>query len=258
MQMLTTLVTAAAPRQPSRYEAPLGLAAMGALTVALAAAIALATGWGARYIVAAVALYGLIAGAVTFALSRERPRPPFRPASQITLLRAVPISLVGGLVALEAVRLTPDWGWTMTALSLAAFSLDAADGWVARRLGQATAFGARFDQELDAFFIALLAVVAWRLDQVGAWVLLIGAMYYAFMLAGYLRPALTRPLPPRRRRKVVCALQVAALLAALAPAIGPMAASWLAAGALVALSYSFGVDVLWLLGTREPGADAAG
>jgi hypothetical protein len=37
-----------------------------------------------------------------------------------------------------------------------------------------------------------------------------------------------------------------------------MAASWLAAGALVALSYSFGVDVLWLLGTREPGADAAG
>ena len=176
------------------------------------------------------------------------PRPPLGPARLVTLFRATLISLVGGLFAVEGVHLTPGWGWAMTALALAAFSLDAVDGWVARRLGQATAFGARFDQELDAFFIALLALVVWRLDQAGAWVLLIGAMRYAFALAGRLWPrALARPLPPSRRRKVVCGVQVIALLAALAPPVGPVLGDAMVAAALIALTYSFGADLLRLV-----------
>ena len=256
MHMFTSLDIARAPAL-SRRESVWSLVAMGALTAALAVPMALAAGWGGRYVLACLAGYGLIAGAVGLGLRRERPRPPFGPASLVTLFRAALISLVGGLVVVEGVALTAAWGWTMTALAVAAFSLDAVDGWVARRLGQTTAFGARFDQELDAFFIALLAVVAWRLGEVGAWVLLIGGMRYLFALAGYLWPrVLGRPLPPSRRRKVVCGVQVAALLAVLAPIVGPDVGGAMAVAALIALTYSFGADALRLVRTA-PGGDAA-
>ena len=230
---------------------PLYIGIVGALVAALGAAVALAAGFGARYVVACVACYALTAGAVVVGLGRERPRPPFGPASRITLFRAVLISLVAGLIPLPAVDPTPVWGWIVTGVAAAAFGLDAVDGWVARRLGHATAFGARFDQELDAFFILVLSVLVWRFDQVGAWVVLIGAMRYVFWLAGRLWPRLGRPLPRRWRRKVVCGLQLGVLLAALAPPVGPTLAGALAAVALAALLYSFSADVLWLLRTGD-------
>ena len=41
-------------------------------------------------------------------------------------------------------------------------ALDGVDGWLARRSGIASAFGARFDMEIDALLILVLAVLAWR------------------------------------------------------------------------------------------------
>ena len=48
------------------------------------------------------------------------------------------------------------------------------DGPAARRSGIASRFGARFDMETDALMILVLAVLAWRWDRAGAWVLLPG------------------------------------------------------------------------------------
>ena len=43
-------------------------------------------------------------------------------------------------------------------LAAVALALDPADGWLARRTGTASALGARFDGEVDAFLILALSV----------------------------------------------------------------------------------------------------
>ncbi len=231
---------------------PLYLGSVGALTAALAAAVAAAAGFGPGYAVAAVACYALIAGGIALGLRRQRSRPPFGPASRITLLRAVLISLIAGLLAVPAAALSPTWSWIAVGLASAALALDGLDGWLARRFDHATSFGALFDQELDAFFILVLSLLVWHLDQVGAWALLIGVMRYALLAAGWLWPRLARPLPPSRRRKIVCGLQVGVLLVVLAPPVGPALAGPLAAVALAGLLYSFGADIIWLVKAPRP------
>ena len=69
-------------------------------------------------------------------------------------------------------------------------------GWtaqVARRTGTASAFGARFDMEVDAFLILVLSVYVAR--PLGAWVLAIGLARYVLLLAERLLPWLRRPVP---------------------------------------------------------------
>ena len=93
----------------------------------------------------------------------------------------------------------------LVTLAVVALALDAVDGWVARRSGTASALGARFDGEVDAFLILVLSVYVAR--SAGAWVLAIGAARYAFLAAGWLLPWMREPLPPRYWRKVVAATQ---------------------------------------------------
>ena len=62
--------------------------------------------------------------------------------------------------------------------------LDGVDGWLARRHRIASAFGARFDMEIDALLILALSVLAWRHEKAGAWVVASGLLRYAFVAAG--------------------------------------------------------------------------
>ena len=71
--------------------------------------------------------------------------------------------------------------------------------------------------EIDALLLMLLAVAAIALGKVGAWVLLIGTTYYLFMAARALVPRLRRDLPESMRRKAVCVLQGAVLIALVTP-----------------------------------------
>ena len=41
-------------------------------------------------------------------------------------------------------------------------ALDGVDGWLARRRGMSSAFGARFDMEIDALLVQVLAILVWR------------------------------------------------------------------------------------------------
>jgi phosphatidylglycerophosphate synthase len=105
-------------------------------------------------------------------------------------------------------------------LAAVALALDPVDGWLARRTGTVTAFGARFDGEVDAFLILALSVhVA---PACGAWVLAIGAARYLFLAGEWLVPWMRAPLPPRRWRKVVAATQGVVLTVA-AAAVLPLA-----------------------------------
>jgi phosphatidylglycerophosphate synthase len=175
-------------------------------------------------------------------LSRVRAHHPFDrfgPANRVTLLRALLVSLVAGMVGESP-------GPTVAAGAVAAATLttvlDAADGWLARRTGMESAFGARFDLEVDALLIQVLAVLTWRWEKAGAWVLLSGLLRYAFIASGWLWPWMRRPLAPTVRAKAICVGQIATLILALLPPITPPASMVLAALGLSSLGYSFLVD----------------
>jgi phosphatidylglycerophosphate synthase len=117
------------------------------------------------------------------------------------------------LTALVAAALlevpTASLAWTLVVLAAVAVSVDGLDGWAARREGLGSTFGARFDMEVDAALILALSALAWRFDKAGAWVLASGLMRYAFVAAGLVWPWFDRPLPPSRRRRAVCVVQIA-------------------------------------------------
>ncbi|GAA3292867.1 hypothetical protein GCM10020295_13250 [Streptomyces cinereospinus] len=135
---------------------------------------------------------------------------PFGPANRVTLGRA---TLAGGVTALVADSFagSPPVA-PLVGLTAVALVLDGVDGRVARRTGTSSAFGARFDMEVDAFLILVLSVYVSM--ELGPWVLLIGGMRYAFVAAARFLPWLDAPLPPSTARKAVAAVQGVFLLVA--------------------------------------------
>ncbi|MEU5361900.1 CDP-alcohol phosphatidyltransferase family protein [Streptomyces sp. NPDC005925] len=192
-------------------------------------------------------------------LSRALRRSPLTSlglANRVTLGRA---TLVGGVAALVADSFRDSPPVTLlVGLTAVALLLDGVDGRVARRTNTATSLGARFDMEVDAFLILVLSVYV--STQLGPWVLLIGAMRYAFVAAARVWPWLTAPLPASTARKTVAASQGVLLLVAAARVLPHTVNGTVVGVALVLLVWSFGRDVLWLWRTartvRTPNATA--
>lgn len=183
-----------------------------------------------------------------FALSgfaRQRQNIPFGAANGITFFRAALIALVAAFAAEPPGVGMPAW-WIAAAIAGTALLLDGVDGWVARRTARTTAFGARFDMEIDALAALVLCTVLWRAGLAGGWVLLVGGMRYIFVAAGWLLPWMRRPLPFRQRRRAVCAAQGFLLVASLIPVLPATAPPLLAFGALAATAVSFLIDTAWL------------
>jgi phosphatidylglycerophosphate synthase len=185
---------------------------------------------------------GLGAACIIQGLPSHSPHACFGAANRTTVARGV-------LVAFLATLLFEQANQRVQFVALAA-SLDAVDGWLARRTGMSSAFGARFDMETDAVFILVLSVWAWRLDKAGPWVIACGLLRYAFVLAAMLVPALRGDLPPSFRRKSIAAVQMIALLVVIAPFVPASDSAPVAALGLLALATSFGIDIWWLL--RRP------
>jgi phosphatidylglycerophosphate synthase len=195
------------------------------------------------YPVKAVGLFSVV---MLVTLSRVRAHHPFAqfgPANQLTTARAVLVVLVAGLIGENGL---PQVAATAAALGLAATILDGLDGWLARQAGMASAFGARFDVEVDALLIQALAVLAWRYGKAGPWVLLSGLLRYGFVAAGWLLPWMHRPLTPTLRGRIICTVQIVALVLAVVPAVTTPVSTVIAALGLAALCYSFLVDTLRL------------
>lgn len=205
----------------------------------------------ASYLLQVAGMYAVMGALLLREKTAEPAHPGLGAANRITLARATIILPLAGLVFHSAVD-APAMGWWVVLWATLAFLLDNLDGRVARRTGTVSAFGARFDMELDAFLILVLSVLVWEWGKVGAWVLLIGALRYLFVGAGWVRRELNGPLPESQRRKIVCVAQGVALLVCLGPIVSLDVASIVAGGALALLVYSFVVDVRWLL--RHAGA----
>jgi len=207
------------------------------------------TGLGAAGWIAGIACAVTIAALLARGLARN-PRDPLGPASWLTLGRA---TLAVGVAALAADSFANDTPVALlVTLATVALALDLLDGWVARRTGTATALGARFDGEVDAFLILALSVYV--APAVGAWVLVIGAARYLFLVAEWLLPWMRAPLPSRRWRKVVTAAQGIALTVATAGVLSRGLAQAFVVAALAALATSFGECVWWLWRRRHSAA----
>jgi phosphatidylglycerophosphate synthase len=196
-------------------------------------------------------MYPITAGLVfatimVVAAGFRRARHPFARfglANQITAVRALLVALVVASIGEPVERSV---AVAAVVLGLLTTALDGVDGWLARRSGTTSEFGARFDMEVDALLILALAMLVWRHEKAGAWVLLSGLLRYLFVIAGWMMPWLGGPLPFSRRRQTICVVQIGGLMLALTPAIPPPASTLLAGIALAALCYSFLVDTLWL------------
>ena len=243
-------------RSPTVVGNPLpSIIAVALLTALLGGVLADRAGWAESHVIAGLAAYAALSCIVAATVGVNGGRPGFGLANQVTLLRAGLACLIGGaLLAGGSLSLL---GWPLVALVAAALGLDAVDGWIARRCGLASAFGARFDLEIDALLILILAVLVWQTGRVGSWVLAIGLLRYGFVLAGWLNPWLARPLPPSRRRQTVCVQQGITLLVCLLPPVGATLANASAGAALLALLASFSADIIYLARVRGASGAAA-
>ncbi len=188
---------------------------------------------GAASLLAGTPLPAAAVGCAALALlaylwrGHHTPSGRFGAANALTALR---LALTGGL-ALLGTR-PPDARAAL--LVLAIFALDGADGWLARRSGQSSPFGARFDMECDALLVLVCSLWLYLQARLGAFVLLAGALRYLYALsAAY---AGGREAPRSRLGRYVFAVLVLALSASLAGLPGQRA---LAGGAVLLLCVSF-------------------
>jgi hypothetical protein len=95
-----------------------------------------------------VGIYCLLGVMVIDGLGGHHPHARFGLGNGITLLRG------GGAAVFAALALEPDLvsggaAWWALAAAVGLLALDGLDGWAARRQGVVSAFGARFDMEVD-------------------------------------------------------------------------------------------------------------
>src|SRR5471032_1297313 len=132
------------------------LAALARLGLPLSAAFPLKVGI-CFAIVAAVAVARITDTNHPFAI--------FGQANQVTTARAVFVALVAGTIGEPAL---PIIAAGAAAAAMAVTMMDGVDGWLARSRRTSSAFGARYDMEVDALLILVLSVLAFTNDKAGA------------------------------------------------------------------------------------------
>ncbi|WP_230687013.1 CDP-alcohol phosphatidyltransferase family protein [Catellatospora vulcania] len=226
----------------------IGLCVQFAMLALLSAAVGLGhAGW------AAGSLYAVGSWALLTRAMHTAGLVAFGPADLVTLTRA---ALTGCVMALTAASFAGDIPVpVLVGITVVALVLDAVDGKVARRTQTASAFGARFDMEVDAFLILVLS--CYVAPAAGPWVLAIGTMRYVYVVATWVLPWLRGQLFPRYWRKVVAAIQGIVLVSAAADVLPRPVVAVALAGALALLAESFGRDVVYLWRRRAVTAGRA-
>ena len=234
-----TLTSQSARRPVSQLAVVL---AVGAVVMTVSAG--LLVDWSLDALGASVAGY-LVAAAVAFLTFRRGfPFPSLGLGNTVTLGR---LALVAALLA-PLFAPAPPWG--VIGVALAALFLDGFDGWLARKEQRASSFGARLDVEVDSALALVLALNAMSPDALGVWILLLGLPRYLFVAAGLFFRWLNASLPDSAARKVICVIQVGALVTLQLPGLW----TWFVVAVLVAVTgllvWSFGRDIVWLWRAR--------
>lgn len=187
---------------------------------------------------------GCALGSLAWTLARHGPAR-LGIANRLTYGR---LALLAGLLSL-APGSGAHSGTLVAAGAVAVWALDGLDGWLARRRGEASAFGAQLDMETDAHVVLLLSIYLVALRGFGPWVLVLGALRYLLVLARWARG----PREVRERRSAwgrrIYALVMLAVAVACVTELAPVATPLLAA-ATITLSCSFLPDFLALRAPR--------
>ena len=196
-------------------------------------------------VVLALCAYLAAAGLAVEGFRRAYPHGTVGLCNLVTLSRL----MLSAILLVPLVAATSPWA--VFAVAALALTLDGADGWLARRSGLTSGFGARFDMEVDSALALILAVNAYAAGTAGALVLLIGMPRYLFLAAALVLPWLAREVPERFSRKAVCVVQIATLIALQLPPVAAGLANPVVVAVALALGWSFGRDILWLWRTRS-------
>jgi phosphatidylglycerophosphate synthase len=164
------------------------------------------------------------------------PKGRFGPANLVTTSR-----LLITLWVLLGFAAQP--GFVLAAVALGNLLLDLLDGWLARRTGQSSEFGARYDMETDALFVLVLAVLLFTRGIAGSWVIMAGLWRYLYVLAPACFPT-TAPEDRRSRHgRFLYVFNIVSFLLALV--VPPSAGALLALAGTLAVSASF-IHSFWL------------
>lgn len=217
-----------------------------------AAATAFGCLMAAAPVPAGAAFTGYVAAALVVMAGWIRNRPGHR---RFGIANAVTLARLVGSVWILALLLQAVWEepTRLIAICIAVVGstcllLDGVDGRIARRRGETSAFGGRFDNETDAGTTLLLALTLPVFHVAGWWVVLIGLIRYLYLLAAVPLPALRAPLPFSQARRVIglgqaILLVLSVLLAGVLPSLA--SSGWLAllpGVGLLSLLWSFGRD----------------
>jgi phosphatidylglycerophosphate synthase len=164
------------------------------------------------------------------------PRGGFGVANAVTALRL--LLAVGLGVATPAAP-----GLALAAVLGAVFGLDAIDGWIARRLGMASAFGALFDVETDALLVLIAGLQLYQRGRFGVWILTAGVLRYLYVLALAIAPPPAGHVPRSRFGRLAFVTLGVGLTAAFA--VEGAMATGLAALGTGAVGVSFARSFLW-------------
>jgi phosphatidylglycerophosphate synthase len=221
---------------------------VGVLVIlAYAPIVASQTMSGADYIRRSLVFFAAAALLVVGRVGAHHPFPRFGAANFVTMLR---VSLVAGVAGLIGEPPSPPAAWLAVGVVVLVAVFDGVDGWLARRSGEISAFGARFDMEVDAALILIISVLVWQHGKAGAWVITCGLMRYGFVAAGWVLPWMAGPLRTTRRGQTVAVGQFIGLGAALLPIVPVPLSDIVAALALATLLWSFALDIVGL--KRQP------
>ncbi|MEK7257571.1 MAG: CDP-alcohol phosphatidyltransferase family protein [Bacteroidota bacterium] len=122
---------------------------------------------------------------------------------------------------------------------LLALLADGLDGWLARKNGNASAFGALFDAETDALFVLAAGFLIFEKGLLGGWVLAAGLLRYLYFLLVFIG----KPAGWQGRRFLLAKIIAGILMATLAGCFflpdAPRLAAAIGATVLVFCSFAF-------------------
>lgn len=201
----------------------------------------------------AMAVFAVACGMALAGLRATYPHARLGACNVVTLTRAAAASVL--CVAVVSPSVMDSGSAAIFVIATGALALDGVDGYLARRSGLASAFGARFDMEIDAALAAILSLILIRSAGVDGPVALIsltilGFARYAFVAASLWLTWLDRPLPRQFSRSAVCVVQIATLAVLLLPVAADLLGAVVLPLVAALVAWSFGRDVIWLARTR--------
>lgn len=233
MSNVPPMMVSAIGERPHRRLALLGLALTPA---ALVLGLTLAPG-GAVYTVMVLAV-GFPLASRAMALQYDH-----HVLGACNVTTAIRLGLTAALAAVIAGVASDTAAWAVFALATIVLVLDGVDGWLARRRALSSEFGARFDMEVDAALAGILALIAVSAGRGGAELIVLGGARYIFVAAGLALPWLNGPLDESLRRKIICVLQIGALVAMTLPIMSDGTARAIGVPAALLVVWSFARDI---------------